>query len=173
MKPAAFLSLATILLFSLVPASAFAKNGNIGIYAVVDQVTFEPDGASPDRVRISGIFVVPVPLSSGAHRAPQRGYLYFRIPPEMELATRKDWNELKSVAGTGQVVGFAQYWVPNPADPYRNPHHSLEVTVHADNDPASPDAYPLPNVKGVVKHGDKDDPNFDKITAQLQNALRR
>jgi hypothetical protein len=151
MKPA-FLSLAAILLFSLVPASVFAKNGSIGIYAVVDQVTFEPDGASPNLVRISGVFVVPIPMSSGDYRAPQRGYLYFRIPPEMEQATRKDWNELKSVAGTGQVVGFAQYWAPNPADPNGNPHHSLEVTVHADNDAGSPDAYPLPNVKGIMKH---------------------
>ena len=59
----------------------------------------------------------------------------------------------KSIAGTGQVVGFARYWVPNPGDPSGNPHHSLEVTVHADHDVASPDAYPLPNLKGIVKHG--------------------
>jgi hypothetical protein len=168
----AFVSVAAALLLSLAPTAVFAKHGSIGIYAVVDEVTFEP-GASPNLVRISGVFAVPFPMSSGDYRTPQRGYLYFRIRPGMEQASRKDWSELKSIAGTGQVVGFAQYWVPNPGDPNGNPHHSLEVTVHADNDATSPDAYPLPNLKGIVKHGDKGDPDFDKIAAQLQKALRR
>ena len=108
---AAFASVAAVLLLSLAPAAVFAKNVSIGIYAVIDQVTFEPDGASPNLVRISGVFVVPIPMSSGDYRTPQRGYLYFRIRPAMEQASRRDWNQLKSIAGTGQVVGFAQYWV--------------------------------------------------------------
>ena len=172
MKPA-FVSVAAVLLLSLAPTAVFAKNVSIGIYGVIDRVTFEPDGTSPNLVRISGVFVVPVPVSSGQYKTPQRGYLYFRIRPGMEQATRNDWNGLKSVAGTGQVVGFAQYWVPNPDDPYGNPHYSLEVTVHPDNDAASADVYPLPNLKGIVQRADKGDPNFDKIAAQLQNALRR
>jgi hypothetical protein len=170
MRPA-FVSVAAVCLLSLAPATVLAKNVSVGIYAVVDQVTFEPDSASPSFVRISGVFVVPVPMSSGSYGTPQRGYLYFQIRPGMEQA-RADWDELTSIAGTGQVVGFAQYWVPNPDDPYGNPHHCLEVTVHTANDAASPDPYPQPNLKGVVKHGDKDDPNFDKIAAQLQKALQ-
>jgi len=170
---AAFASVAAGLLLSLAPAAVFAKNVSVGIYAVIDQVTFEPDGASPNLVRISGVFVVPIPMSSGDYRTPQRGYLYFRIRPGMEQASRKDWNQLKSIAGTGQVVGFAQYWVPNPGDPSGNPHHSLEVTVYADHDAASPDAYPVPNLEGIVKRGDRGDPDFDKIAAQVQKALPR
>ena len=85
----------------------------------------------------------------------------------------RHWNELKSLAGTGQVVGFAQYWVPNPGDPNGNPHRSLEITVHTDNDATSPDTYLLPNPKGIVKHGDKDDPGFNKIAAQLQKLSHR
>ena len=172
MKPA-FVSVAAVLLLSLTPTAVFAKNVSIGIYGVIDRVTFEPDGTSPNLVRISGLFVVPIPMSSGQYKTPQRGYLYFRIRPGMEQATRNDWNGLKSVAGTGQVVGFAQYWVPNPDDPYGNPHYSLEVTVHPDNDATSTDVYPLPNLKGIVQHGDKEDPDFDKIAAQLQKRLRR
>jgi hypothetical protein len=168
-----FISVAAVLLLSLTPTAVLAKHASIGIYGIVDRVTFEGDRTSPNLARISGVFVVPVPMSSGDYRTPQRGYLYFQIQPGMEQATRKDWNELKSIAGTGQVVGFAQYWVPNSDDPYGNPHHSLEVTVHPDNDSASPDRYPLPNLKGIVQHGDKGDPNFDKIAAQLQEALRR
>ena len=169
----AFVSVAAAFLLCLVPTTVSAKNATIGIYALVDEVTFEPEGDSPNLVRISGVFVVPRPMSSGYYGTPQRGYLYFRIRPGMEQASRKDWNKLKSIAGTGQVVGFAQYWVANPDDPQGNPHHSLEVTVHADNEAASPDAYPLPNLKGVVQHGDKEDPHFDAIAEQLRNAPRR
>jgi len=130
---------------------AVAKNGTIGIYAIVDHVTFEPSASAPDMVRIDGIFVIPVPWSSGAYmEAPQRGYLYFRLLPGMERRTQKDWAELQAVAGTGQVVGFADYWAPNPNDRYGNPHHSLEVRVHKDGENASPDVYPLPNRKGIV-----------------------
>jgi hypothetical protein len=172
MRPALAL-VAVALLLSLTSNSLIAKNGTVGIYAVIDAVTFEPDGPSPNFIRISGVFVVPVPMSSGMYRSPQRGYLYFRIPSGMEQTTRKDWNELKRIAGTGQVVGFAQYWAPNPGDPNGNPHRSLEITVHADNGAASPDIYPLPNPKGIVKHGDKDDPYFDKIAAHLQKTSHR
>ena len=51
-----------------------AKNGNIGIYGIVDKVVFEPDGSSPERPQIWGLFVVPVPISSGLYKAPQRGF---------------------------------------------------------------------------------------------------
>jgi hypothetical protein len=172
MRPA-FILVALALLLPLTCTSLIAKNGTIGIYAVIDQVTFEPDGPSPNFIRISGVFVVPVPMSSGMYRSPQRGFLYFRIPSGMEQTARKDWNELRSIAGTGQVVGFAQYWVPNPGDPNGNPHRSLEITVHTDKDAASPDIYPFPNPKGIVKHGDEHDPNLGKITAQLEKASHR
>src|SRR5437660_6366620 len=104
------------LIFAVSATSAVAKSGSIGIYAVIDQVTFEP-GTSPNSVRISGVFVVPIPKSSGGYRAAQRGYLYFRIPAGMEDIVRKDWTELAKMAGTGRVVGLCQYWVPHPQDP--------------------------------------------------------
>ena len=169
----ASISSAAVLLLLLAPSPAFAKNVSLGIYGVIDQVTFEPDGNSPALVRISGVFVVPVPMSSGDYRPPQRGYLYFQIRPGTEQSARKDWSELKALAGTGEVVGFGQYWVPNPDDPSGNPHHSLEVTVHTGNDRVSPELYPLPNRKGVATHGDQTDPKFDKIAAELQRLHSR
>ena len=71
------------------------------------------------------------------------------------------------------MVGFAQYWVPNPGDPNGNPHRSLEITMHTDKDAGSPDIYPLPNPKGIIKHGDEHDPDFGKIAAQLEIASHR
>ena len=166
----AFVALLVVL--SLATTAAFAKNCTIGIYAVIDQVTFEPDGPSANLVRISGLFVVPVPMSSGEYKTPQRGYLYFRIPSGMEVAIGKDWKALKAIVGTGQTVGFAQYWVPNANDPHGNPHRSLEVRVHKEGDAASPDVYPLPHPNRILKNGDKRDPDFDYIDAQLQKASR-
>jgi hypothetical protein len=166
-------AVAAVFIFSLIPTAAIAKGGTIGIYAVIDQVTFEPEGPSPNLVKISGVFVIPRPMTSGAYETARRGYLYFRIPPGMEEAARKDWNELRTTAGTGRVVGFCQYWVPNPADPSSpghaggNPHRALEVRILAAGAAASPEVYPLPHSKGIVKAGDQGDPDFAKIAAEL------
>ena len=177
MKPAFLFVAASAFLLLLSSNSAIAKNVSTGIYAIVDQVTFEPEGDFPNFIRISGVFVVPVSLSSGSYRSPRRGFLYFRIAPGAEQASRKDWSELKSFAGSGKVVGFGQYWVPNPNDPQGNPHHSLEVRVHVEGSgPAAPEVYPIPQPGGVmeVKDWDKDhDPDSDKIAAQLRDASHR
>jgi len=171
MRPA-LIFVALVSLFLLTTTSVIAKNATIEIYAVIDKVTFEPGDSSPAFVRISGVFVVPVPMSSGKYGSPQRGYLYFRIPPGREVQALKDWKELNVLAGTGRVVGFADYWVPNPSDPQGNPHHSLEVTVHTAPDDASPGLYPLSNLRGIVTAGDKADPAFDSIATQLRETLR-
>ncbi len=161
----------TVLLVSSFPlAKVLAKNGSIGIYAVIDRVTFEPNGTSPDTVRITGVFVVPKPMSSGEYLAPQRGYISLRMPPGEYLAPaiRNDWKALSAAAGTGQVVGFGQYWVPNPNDRYGNPHNVLLVRVRADDKPAPWDAYPLPHPRGIIKTGDAADPEFKSIAAKLR-----
>jgi hypothetical protein len=109
---------ASILLLLLPRRSVIAKNASIGIYAIVDHVTFEPDSGMPNSVRISGIFVVPGSyVERQLPQSPERGYLYFRIGPGAEQAAQRDWSELKDLAGSGKVVGFGQYWVPNPDDP--------------------------------------------------------
>jgi hypothetical protein len=174
MKPALLLVAAAVFLLLLPSNSVIAKNVSVGIYGIVDHVTFEPESDAPNFLRISGVFVVPVSLSSGSYRSPRKGYLYFRITPGTDQATRRDWSEFKSFAGSGKVVAFGQYWVPNPNDPQGNPHHSLEVRVHAEGGvPGAPDFYPIPQPGGVteVKGGDKEyDPDSDKIAAQLRNA---
>jgi hypothetical protein len=65
--------LSALAILSLV-AISLAKNGNIGIYGIVDKVVFEPDENAPERIQIWGLFVVPVPISSGMYRAPRRGF---------------------------------------------------------------------------------------------------
>jgi hypothetical protein len=158
---------AVLMLSSIV---GLAKRETIGIYAIVDKVAFEPDAESPERIRIWGMFIVPVPRSSGQYKSPQRGYLYFRIAPGMEQVAKREWAALKNLAGLGQGIGFAQYWVASAADPSGNPHHSLKVQVYRDGDAAVPDVYPIPHMRGIMKTGDKADPDFEKIMTELRRA---
>ena len=166
MKPLQILAIAAVLLAG--SSALFAKTATIGIYAIIDRVTLEADGASPDTIRIYGVFVIPVPKSGESYQAAQRGYMEFRIRPDLEEAVRKDWSELKAAAGTGQVVGFGQFWVPNPRDRFGNPHLPLDIKLLKDGESSTRDSYPLPHARGVVKTGDRSDPNFEKIAAQLR-----
>ena len=155
-------SIAAILFLSLTSTAVFAKGSNLGIYAVVDQVTFDQRGPSPNAIRISGTFIVPLPMSSGSYTVPERGYLYFRSPPGKELAARTEWHKLKTAAGTGRIVAFASYWVPDPNDP--GGHYALKVRVRKDGDVRPPDVYPVTHPDGVVKASDRN-PHFDRIAA--------
>jgi len=89
------------------------------------------------------LFVVPVRISSGLYGAPRRGILYFGLPADRKKIAIKEWAELKRLAGSGQILGFTEYWVPNPNDPQGNPHTSLVVYVHEDVPLGLPDPYPL------------------------------
>lgn len=89
-------------LLLLLGSTAFASDP-IGIYAVVDKVSFEPSDTAPERIQIFGRFA----LAEGRREyAPvKKGYLYCKIGENPE-AVRKEWNDLKSVAGSGQIVAF-------------------------------------------------------------------
>ena len=92
-------------------ATPSAASTRVGIYAIIDEVTFEPPDREPDRVWISGTFVVPSPISSGDHGAPTHGHLYFSLNPNAREVTRNEWAVLGKAAGTGEVVGFGEYWM--------------------------------------------------------------
>jgi hypothetical protein len=116
MKPE-ILFTAGVMLLAAFPVSA---SGPLGIYGIVEKVVFEPDEASAERIQVWGAFsYVEGPMPDGllvVSRA-QRGYLYFKLrsgapgmPSESEVAIiRNEWLDLKSVAGTGQPVGFGRW----------------------------------------------------------------
>ena len=114
-------------------------SGPIGVYALVDKVTFEPNADKPERIRISGVFIAAkeTPDNSTVYGEPQRGYLYFQLPKGNEDLARREWADLKSVAGTRQVVGFGTSWF-----------NRVHVTT-PDKQPTSPAEYPMGN--GVSK----------------------
>lgn len=151
--------------------------GKPGVYAIIDAVRFEPTVSAAERIRISGTFIVPRPVSSGLHMPPQRGYLYFTLVPGSESAARKDWSDLAAAAGSGQVVGFGEYWVSRPDPNHRlsTMNTSLVVHVHNEEDKSEPEPYPGPHEQGVINVFDSPadlNPRFGQPSAVLISELR-
>jgi hypothetical protein len=166
-----------------VPAS-----GPLGIYGIVEKVVFEPNETSPERVQLWGAFsyvegVMPdgVMVVSRAGR----GYLYFKLfayspggpAPSEATAVRREWLDLKAVAGTGQAVGFGRW--PGGVRSQDPPSVILAPELRgtepvfrvrpASEKPESPAPY-MTNY-GVVKISDQGASGW--IVTQLREALKR
>lgn len=103
----------------LLASTSLSASGRLGFYGIVEKVVFEPSEAAPERIQVWGAFMY---VDGGASQniavtAAKRGYLYFRIKSNYEGYTsqaqidlnKKEWADLKAVAGTGQAVGFGRY----------------------------------------------------------------
>jgi hypothetical protein len=107
-----------VLIAALVSVSLVAS-GRIGFYAIVEKVVFEPSEAAPERIQVWGAFAYADGVANGtaAASSAKRGYLYFRIrsdipgfTPQAQVdITKKEWGDLKAVAGTGQAIGFGHW----------------------------------------------------------------
>ena len=125
-----------VVLFLTAAALLSHASGPIAVYALVDKVTFEPDDAKPERIKISGVFITAAERTN-TYSAPQRGYLYLALPRFNTEIAKREWADLKSVAGSRQVVGFGSSWAVKAR--VRKP----------DEQPGSPDEYAMGN--GLVK----------------------
>ena len=85
-------------------ALAYASDPT-GIYARADKVVLEPNAASPQTIQVWGVFSIAKPNDRNDYLPPTRGYLYFKLG-DNEEAARKEWVDLKEVAGTRQIVAF-------------------------------------------------------------------
>jgi hypothetical protein len=81
-----------------------------GIYALVEKVVLEPGPDKPETIQVWGVFSVADPKDINRYEQPVKGYLYFTVLKGKEDLSRKEWADLKSVAGKGQVVGFSSRW---------------------------------------------------------------
>ena len=86
-------------------ASARASDPT-GIYAFVDRVVLEPSAAAPERIQVWGGFALAKTENRNDYHSAERGCLYFKLPAGDEDICQKEWADLKSVAGTGQIVAF-------------------------------------------------------------------
>jgi len=164
-----FVILVAVAIVTWFRAVPFAS-GPIGVYALIDKVVFEPNDTAPDRVQIWGAFVIAERQRATPVFPAQRGYLYFTLPAEgvwregvpRSEVTRHEWNDLKAVAGTGQMVGFASTWVGSgngaSTEPYR--------VRPASESPTAPNPYVLN--AGVVKLSASG--SYEEILNQLRAA---
>jgi hypothetical protein len=112
-----------------------------GVYGVIDRVAFAPDEANPSTIQIFGTFALSDKKPGDNYRPAVKGYLYYKVDPANERASRAEWSDLKSVAGSKSIVGFAAKWVSIPLGRVRC----------ATEPPSMPDVYPTENSMGVVK----------------------
>jgi hypothetical protein len=127
------------ILAALVHASVtnVSASDPIGVYAIVDRVVEEPGSGPAQRAQVWGAFTLARGIGIGdVYDPPVRGYFYFSLPVGSEELARAEWNDLRSVAGTGQCVAFASRYEPigrvrpgceAPADP--DPYTATGLTA--------------------------------------------
>jgi hypothetical protein len=122
----------------------------VGVYAFVDKVVLEPSEGQAERIQIWGGFALAE--GYGETYAPaKRGYMYFTVKPGQEDICRKEWSDLKTLAGSDQFVAFAS-------------RHKVKGTVRKASDkPEKPDVYPTGF--GLTKIKQRDYPPINDLAA--------
>jgi hypothetical protein len=123
----------------------------VGVYALIDKVEIEPSEGQPEFVRLHGVFSIAQRKSGDAYSAPQRGFIYFSLPKDKQDQARKEWADLKKMAGTGEAVAFA------------GRYDVQKVKVRTDAD-TTKDAVPYSLGNGLSKLG-KNDPQTKALAA--------
>ena len=124
--------------FLLLPGKVLASE-QIGIYTIVDRVVLEPNDQAPERIQLWGVFATN--RDSGIAR---RGYMYFSLPPSQQATARKEWSDLKAIAGMGRAVGFGMQFFTGPQSREADNYFArLNHIRPASEKPQSPDVYPL------------------------------
>ena len=133
MKPTRFAAAMFAALTGAALGTVLQASDRTGIYARIDKVVMEPNEQAPQRIQVWGVFALAEPKDPNDYLPAARGYLYYTLPSNGQLALR-EWADLKSVAGTNQIVAFGARWSKSPT----------RVRVRkADERPESPDAYAM------------------------------
>jgi hypothetical protein len=106
------------------------------LYARVDRVVLEPSSEAPRTIQVWGVFSMAQAENPNDYLPPSRGFLYFALSGREEIA-RREWADLREVAGTGQIVAFGS-------------RYQLHARLRKpDERPATPDPYTVS--MGVTK----------------------
>jgi hypothetical protein len=143
--------LAAVAISPSVRASAPVSD-RMGVYCIVDKVVLEPQEAAK-TAQVHGVCAV-AEQETWYFEAPARGYFYYSAPAGNEATARAEWADLKSVAGTGQVVGFGRRYAPLGR---------LRPSTEA---PTKPDQYPIHF--GVLKFNGQGAPEVVDVVAKIK-----
>lgn len=128
----------------IVGASGLGASDRVAVYGKVDRVVLEPNAEAPTAIQVWGVFSIAQARNRNDYQPAARGYLYYSLPAKADVA-RREWADLKSVAGTGTIVGFGSRWEGVPQ--LRQPN----------DPPATPDPYTinagLTKVQGRTEYG--------------------
>jgi hypothetical protein len=122
--------LAVVIAVVATAAAVLRASDRVAVYAKVDKVIIEPSTGEPATLQVWGVFSVAQTGNPNDYQPAARGYLYYRLPSRADLA-RREWADLKSIAGTGDIVAFGSRWEGVP-----------RVRPSTDK-PANPDPYSL------------------------------
>jgi hypothetical protein len=119
----------------------------VGIYALVEKVVLEPSEGKPERAQVWGVFRLAKPRAGGdEYQKPAHGYLYYSLASGKEDETRREWADLKEVAGTGQVIAFSGRY-----EKLGRVRKAAEKVEKPDPYPAGVEMYKLNGSKGMAK----------------------
>jgi hypothetical protein len=172
--------LVAVLILSI-PEVVMPASGPAGIYGIVEKVVFEPNEQAPERIQIWGAFAYVGGLTQTelGFADVKKGYLYFVDPVRSEII-RKEWRDLKAIAGTGQAIGFGNWTYTGalPTQPGdRAPHgfylpggYVIDLRVRpASEPPASPASYAVN--AGIIKLSSEG--SHSEIVKLLKDALKQ
>src|SRR5262245_31964396 len=111
--------------------STYASD-RVAVYGKIDRVVLEPSSESPTAIQVWGVFSVAQRNNPNDYQPAARGYLYYSLGNKPDLA-RREWADLKTIAGTGQVVAFGLRWdgVPQLRQANEPPARPDPYTVNA------------------------------------------
>lgn len=97
--------LAKTLLACVASVSVVNASDWVAVYARVDKVILEPGPDAPTTIQVWGVFSLARPNDRNDYLPPARGYLFFEVADKQDVA-RKEWADLRQMAGSGQIVSF-------------------------------------------------------------------
>ena len=139
---------------------ALKASDRVGVYAVIEKVVLEPTDAAPERVQIWGAFALSDQNSGSTYGPAERGYLYYTCPSGKETVCRKEWADMKSLAGTATGVGFGHRFSPTGR------------IRKAGEKATAPDTYPIQ--MGIVRIENASDRGAEtlKVVDRIRQALK-
>ena len=118
-----------VVVLGVAAAAGLHASDRVAVYARVDRVVLAPDGDAPQTIQVFGVFSVAKAGNPDDYEPAARGYLFFTLSGDERLI-RREWADLKAVAGTRQIVALGNRYAMRPRvraekDPPSNPDRYL------------------------------------------------